>query len=88
MESAGEEVAELDHLEGQLQTLMDKFKHKRRDLKMLKDDTKVEHNVSVCLYPVCLCFLCLYCHLCCYAFISTGPLTNTDHVIYSYWPQY
>ena len=61
MESAGEEVAELDHLEGQLQTLMDKFKHKRRDLKMLKDDTKVEDNVSVCLYPVCTLSACVFC---------------------------
>jgi chromosome segregation ATPase len=36
----GEEVAELEQLEGRLQTLMDKFRHKRRDLKDLKEDTK------------------------------------------------
>ena len=37
----GEEVVELEHLEGQLRTLMDKFKHQRRELKQTKDDTKV-----------------------------------------------
>ena len=37
----GEEVVELEHLEGQLRTLMDKFKYQRRELKQTKDDTKV-----------------------------------------------
>ena len=37
----GEEMVELEHLEGQLRTLMDKFKHQRRELKQTKDDTKV-----------------------------------------------
>ena len=39
--NVGEEVVELEHLEGQMRTLMDKFKHQRRELKQTKDDTKV-----------------------------------------------
>ena len=41
MYTLGEEMVELEHLEEQLRTLMDKFKHQRRELKQTKDDTKV-----------------------------------------------
>ena len=85
----GEEVAELEQLEGRLQTLMDKFRHKRRDLKDLKEDTKVClcMRACVCVYVcVCVCVcVCVYVCMCVCVCVCVVHMDIPVHVEFSRW---